>query len=149
MRLRAAWLGAVVMIAPMMGPVVAKTIAIGEVVRNLEFKDIRYLQRSLSDLGTHQGLALVFLNTDCPVSKRFLPKLRELNAFYSQKDIQFVGVVCSTQDTVMEIASFALENDLRFAVVKDEENEVCAALGVERVPQVAVLDRENRLAYRG
>ena len=149
MRLRAAWLGAVVMIGPLMGSVVAKTIAIGEVVPNLEFKDIRYLRRTLSDLGTHKGLALVFLNTDCPVSKRFLPKLRELNAFYSQKDIQFVGVFCSTQDTVMEIASFALENDLRFAVVKDEENEVCAALGIDRVPQVAVLDRGNRLAYRG
>ena len=149
MRLRAAWLGAVVMIGPLMGSVVAKTIAIGEVVPNLEFKDIRYLRRTLSDLGTHQGLALVFLNTDCPVSKRFLPKLRELNAVYSQKDIQFVGVFCSAQDTVMEIASFALENDLRFAVVKDEENEVCAALGIDRVPQVAVLDRENRLVYRG
>ena len=59
---------------------------------------------------------------------------------YSQKDIQFVGVFCSAQDTVMEIASFALENDLRFPVVKDEDNEVCAALGIDRVPQVAVLD---------
>ncbi len=46
-------------------------------------------------------------------------------------------------------ASFALENDLRFPVVKDEEYEVCAALGVDCVPQVAVLDRGNRLVYRG
>ena len=65
------------MVGPLMGSVVAKTIAIGEVVPNLEFKDIRYVRRALSDLGKHQGLALVFLNTDCPVSKRFLPKLRE------------------------------------------------------------------------
>src|ERR1700735_3334870 len=106
MRLRAAWLGAIVAIGPLLGSAIAKTTAIGEVVPNLGFKDIRYLRRALSDLGTHQGLALVFINTDCPVSKRFLPKLRELNAFYSQKDIQFVGVFCSTQDTVMEIASF-------------------------------------------
>ncbi len=149
MRLGAAWFGAVVMIGPLMGSVVAKTIAIGEVVPNLEFKDIRYLRRTLSDLGTHKGLALVFLNTDCPVSKRFLPKLRELSAFYSQKDIPFVGVFCSTRVTVMEIASFALENDLRFPVVQDEQNEVCAALGIDRVPQVAVLDSGNRLVYRG
>ncbi len=149
MRLRTAWLTAVVMIGPLMGSVLAKTIAIGEVVPNLEFKDIRYLRRSLSDLGTHKGFALLFLNTDCPVSKRFLPKLRELNAFYSQKDIQFVGVFCSAQDTVMRIASFALENDLRFPVVKDEENAICTALGIDRVPQVAVLDSGNRLAYRG
>ena len=149
MRLRAAWLGAIVTIGPLLGSVFAKTTAIGEVVPNLGFKDIRYVRRALSDLGTHKGLALVFINTDCPVSKRFLPRLRELNALYSQKDIQFVGVFCSTQDTVMEIASFALENDLRFPVVKDEDNEVCTSLGIDRVPQVAVVDRGNRLAYRG
>src|SRR5262249_41202765 len=118
MRLRAVWFGAVVLVGPFIGSVLAKTITIGEVVPNLEFKDIRYLKRTLSDLGTHKGLALVFLNTDCPVSKRFLPKLRELNASYSQKDIQFVAVFCSTQDSVMEIAAFAFENDWRFAVVK-------------------------------
>ena len=149
MNLRAAWLGAIVTLGPLVGSVVAKTTAIGEVVPNLEFKDIRYLRRALSDLGTHKGLALVFLNTDCPVSKRFLPKLRELNAIYSKKDIEFVGVFSSAQDTVMEMASFALENNLRFPVVKDEENEVCAALGIDRVPQVAVVDGGNRLAYRG
>jgi peroxiredoxin len=149
MTVRAAWLGAVVTIGPLLGSVAAKTTAIGEVVPNLEFKDIRYLRRSLSDLGTHKAVALVFINTDCPVSRRFLPRLRELNAAYSQKDIQFVGVFCSSQDTVMEIASFALENDLQFPVVKDEENEVCTALGIDRVPQVAVVDRGNRLVYRG
>ena len=148
MRLGAAWLGAIVTIGPLLGSADAKTTAIGEVVPNLGFKDIRYLRRSLSDLGTHKGLALIFLNTDCPVAKRFLPKLRELNAFYGPKDVQFVGVFCSAQDTVMDIASFALENDLPFPVVKDEENEVCAALGIDRVPQVAVLDGGKSVVLR-
>ena len=80
MRRRAAWLGAIVAIGPLMGPAFAKTTQIGEVVPKFEFKDIRYLRRTLSDLGDHKGFALVFLNTDCPVSQRFLPKLRELDA---------------------------------------------------------------------
>ena len=134
---------------PLLGPAFAKPTPIGEVVPNVEFKDIRYLRRTLSDLGNHKGFALVFLNTDCPISQRFLPKLRELNAHYFEKDIQFVGVFCSAEDTVMEMASFALENDLRFPVVKDEDQEVCAALGIDRVPQVAVLDAGHRLVYRG
>ena len=49
----------------------------------------------------------------------------------------------------MEMASFALENELRFPVVKDEDHEVCAALGIDRVPQVALLDAGHRLVYRG
>jgi hypothetical protein len=45
MRLRAAWLGAFVTIGPLLGSAGAETTAIGEVVPNLEFKDIRYLRR--------------------------------------------------------------------------------------------------------
>jgi peroxiredoxin len=149
MRYRAAWIGAIAAIGPLMGPALAKTTQIGEVVPNFEFKDIRYLQRTLSDLSNHKGFALVFLNTDCPISRRYLPRLRELDACYTEKDIQFVGVFCSAEDTVMEMASFAIENELRFPVVKDEGSEACAALGIDRVPQVAVLDAGHRLVYRG
>ena len=63
----------------------------------------------------------------------------------------FSSLASSVQpnDTVMEMASFALENDLHFPVVKDEDHEVCAALGIDRVPQVALLDAGHRLVYRG
>ncbi len=74
---------------------------------------------------------------------------RALDARYAANDIQFVGVFCSARDTVMEMASFALDQELRFPVVKDEDQKVCTALGVDRVPQVALLDGERRLVYRG
>jgi peroxiredoxin len=150
MRHRAGWLGVMVAIGPLMGSALAKTTQIGEVAPKFEFKDIRYLRRTLSDLGNdHKGFALVFLNTDCPISRRFLPKLRELNAHYSARGIQFVGMCSSAEDTILEMASFALENELRFPVVKDEDQEACAALGIDRVPQVALLDAGHRLVYRG
>ena len=149
MRRCVAWLGAIVAIGPFMGSAFAKTTPIGEAVPQLEFKDIRYLRRTLSDLGKRKGFALVFLTSDCPISKRFLPKLRELDSRYGEKGIQLVGVFCSAGDTVMEMASFALENELHFPVVKDEDQVVCTALGVDRVPQVALLDAGHRLVYRG
>ena len=149
MRRRAAWLGAIAVIGTLVCPAFAATTQIGEAAPRFGFKDIRYLRRTLSDLGDHKGFALVFLNTDCPVAKRFLPKLRELNAGYAEQGIQFVAVFCSAEDTVMEMASFALENELRFPVVKDEDHSVCTALGIDRVPQVAVLDAQRRLVYRG
>jgi peroxiredoxin len=146
---RAAWLVLIVAIGPLAGPAFAEKSKIGDVIPPLEFKDIRYLRRTLSDLGPQKGFALVFLNTDCPISQRFLPKLRELNERYSSKSIQLVGVFPSAQDTVMAMASFALENELRFPVLKDEDQQACAALGIDRVPQVALLDASHRLVYRG
>ena len=149
MKCRAAWLGLIVALGPLPGPAFAGTTRIGEVVPKFECKDIRYLRRTLSDLGDHKGFALVFLNTDCPISRRFLPKLRELDACYTEKGVQFVGVFCAAEVTVMEMASFALENELPFPVVKDEDHEVCTALDIDRVPQVALLDAGHHLVYRG
>jgi peroxiredoxin len=146
---RVGWLLTIVAIVPLFGQDLAPRGRIGEIVAKVEFKDIRYLRRSLSDLGEHKGFALVFLNAECPVSRRFAPKLRALDARYADKGIQFVGVFCSERDTVMEMASFALDQELRFPVVKDEDQAVCAAVGIDRVPTVALLDQEHRLVYRG
>ena len=49
----------------------------------------------------------------------------------------------------MEMASFALDQELRFPVVKDEDQKLGVALGIDRVPEVALLDGEHRLVYRG
>ncbi len=122
---------------------------IGDKIENLTFKDIRYLKRSLTDLGQHQAFVLVFLNGDCPVARQFVPKLRLLDEAYSSKGVQFLGVYCAPDETVMDMASHALENDIRFHVVKDEDHSVCQSLGVERVPEVVILDAEHRLVYRG
>ncbi|MBX7074418.1 MAG: redoxin family protein [Pirellulales bacterium] len=122
---------------------------IGDVVADLHFKDIRYLERTLGELGEHKGYALVFLNSDCPIAQRFAPRLKELDAKFSGQGIQFVGVYCSPGETIMEMASHALENGFKFPVVRDEDHSVCQELGVERVPQVALLDAQRKLVYRG
>ena len=111
---RVRWLATMVAIGPLIGQALAEGTRIGEIVPKVEFKDIRYLRRTLTDLGEHEGFALVFLNAECPVSRRFAPKLRALDARYADKGIQFVGVFCSARDTLMEMASFALDQDLRF-----------------------------------
>ena len=86
---RVRWLAKIVAIGPLIGQALAERSRIGEIVPNVEFKDIRYLRRTLSDLGEHKGFALVFLNAECPVSRRFAPKLRALDARYADKGIQF------------------------------------------------------------
>ena len=73
----AAWLGAVVLIGPLMGSVVAKTIAIvARSFRTSNSKMIRYLRRTLSDLGTHKGLAPDLSQYRLPCFQRFSRGLR-------------------------------------------------------------------------
>src|SRR5512143_2630361 len=49
---------------------------IGDATPELRFKDIRYLPRTLKDLGEQNAYVLVFTNTTCPMAQRYWPKLK-------------------------------------------------------------------------
>jgi hypothetical protein len=123
--------------------------AIGEVVANFQFTDIRYLPRTLSELGDHRAYVLVFTTLDCPIVRRSLPKLRQMHLDYRDQGVQFVAVNEGPQDSVVDVAYQAVRADIEFPFVKDFTGQVAAAVGATRTPQCVVLDAERRLRYRG
>jgi thiol-disulfide isomerase/thioredoxin len=125
------------------------TVKIGEQVANFSFKDIRFLERSVTDLGDKQAYVFVFTTLDCPVVNRYLPKLAELDAAYRDQGVQFVAINAGPNDTIREAAYQAIKANLEFPIAKDFDGVAVQACGVERVPQVVVLDAERKLRYRG
>lgn len=127
----------------------AQAAKIGSQAPDLRFKDIRYLARSLSDLGEAKGYALVFVNTTCPIARRYMPRIEEMHKKYASQGIQFVAVYNSQDETPKEIAAHGLEVGMTVPLVWDE-NQVCTkALGVERVPQAVLLDADKHVVYSG
>ncbi len=136
-----------------------RAIDIGQTVPKIEFKDIRYLRRTLADLPEGRVYVLAFLKIDCPISKRYLPVLKRLEAEYRSRSVQFVGVNVGSEDSIQDVAEQALDYEIEFPVVKDFNAKTARQLGIERVPEVAVLKpveatkpdqpRTWRLAYRG
>ena len=122
---------------------------IGSQIPDLRFKDIRALPRSLSEMGTHKAWVIVFTTTQCPLVRKSLPKLVELQRKLSDKDVQFISVNVGANDTIREMAAQAIEYDVPFSFVKDVDLSCVQALGVQRTPEVVVLDQELRLQYRG
>lgn len=123
--------------------------AIGDVIGELRFKDIRGLPRSLADLGKKRAFVFVFTTTHCPLVKRTLPKLIELDTKFGPQEVQFVAVNVGADDTIRDMASQAIEYDCSFPFVKDADLSCMKRLGIERTPEVAVLDAEGKLVYRG
>ena len=123
--------------------------AIGSVIPELHFKDIRYLPRSLKDLGDQQAFVLVFTNTTCPVAQRYWPKLKQLDEAYRRQGVQFVSVNVAPEDTISQMAQQAIDFGVEFPFVKDSDGAAAKALGVVRTPQVVVLDANRHLRYRG
>jgi mono/diheme cytochrome c family protein/peroxiredoxin len=124
-------------------------VKIGDRVADFTFKDIRYLPRTLADFGDRQAYVIVFTNIDCPLVKRYLPRLAELEREYRERGVQFMAVNAAADDSVVEIAYQAVKADAEFPFTKDFDGEVVRALGAERTPEVCVLDGERRLRYRG
>ncbi|MBY0586737.1 redoxin family protein [bacterium] len=132
----------------------ASTDDASKTLPNITFKDIRYLHRTLSDLAgpkdrPTKGFLVVFMNTTCPVAQRYLPKLKTIDAEYGPKGIQVVGLYTAQEETINDIASHALENGVKYPVGKDTDLSAVRALGVERVPQVVLMDAERHVLYSG
>jgi thiol-disulfide isomerase/thioredoxin len=123
--------------------------SIGSEIRELRFKDIRYVPRTLSDLGDARAYVVVFTNTTCPIVRKSWPKLARLEAEYRERGVRFVGVNVGSQDTIADVAEQALDYGVEFPLVKDTDGSCVAALGVQRTPEVVVLDGGRRLRYRG
>lgn len=123
--------------------------AIGDVIGELRFKDIRGLQRSLADLGKKRAYVFVFTTTQCPLVKRTIPKLIELDDKYGPKDVQLVAVNLGADDTIRDMAAQAIEYNASFPFVKDSDLSCVKRLGIQRTPEVAVLDANLKLVYRG
>ncbi len=122
---------------------------IGAEVPNLAFKDIRYLQRSLSDFGEQKAYVLVFTTTRCPLVLRYLPTLNRLEKEYRAKSVQFVAVNVGPEDSILDMGAQAVKHGCEFPFVKDFDHECVKTLGVKRTPEVVVLDGKRKLRYRG
>jgi len=125
------------------------SVPIGTQVRNLTFKDIRYLPRSLDDFKDRKAFVLAFTSTSCPLVQRYFPTLKELEAEYRQRGVQFLAVNVGMDDAIIDMAAQAVEHRLPFPVVKDSSGQCVKLLGVRRTPEVVVLDGQRRLVYRG
>jgi peroxiredoxin len=124
-------------------------VPIGNKVNNLTFTDIHYLPRSLDDFKGKKAFVLVFVDRSCPVAKRYLPVLMQLNVKFAKQDVQFLAINASSDDSIIEMAAQAVEAEVAFPMVKDFDGKSARALGVTRVPTAVILNAERKLVYRG
>jgi len=127
----------------------AAEVKIGTKIDDLRFKDIRFVSRSLKDLGEKKAYVFVFVESSCPLVAKYMPALIRLESMYRDKGVQFVAVNSGPNDTITVMANQAVEHGAEFPFVKDIDCKVADALGVTRTPEVAVLDGKRILRYRG
>ena len=121
----------------------------GDRIEGVQFKDRLYLQRDLSDFEDAAAIVIVASNTSCPIVQKYWPRLVRLSEEYSDRGVQFVSLNVTDSDTISDISVQAIRYNIPFPMVRDIEGRSASALGFTRTPEVAVLDAEHRLRYRG
>jgi thiol-disulfide isomerase/thioredoxin len=136
-------------VLPMAAARAQEPAKIGDAIGKLRFTDIRSLPRTLGDFGKKKAFVLVFTNTTCPLVKRYLPTLQALEKEYRGKEVQFIAVNSDESDTIISMATQAVQHEMELPFVKDFGADCVRALGVTRTPEAVVLDADKRLRYRG
>jgi acetyl esterase/lipase/peroxiredoxin len=128
----------------------AKAVAVGDKVANSDsLRDLRGNRRPLHDFKGHKALVIAFVGADCPISNLYLPGLIGLEKKYRDKQVQFLAVYPNEREDLDQVAAHAYDRDVPFPVLKDFGQKLADAVGVTRVPAVAILDGEFVLRYRG
>ncbi|MGE3309199.1 MAG: redoxin domain-containing protein [Limisphaerales bacterium] len=156
--LRAAWLGCLALgvgasmafaLEPDPSRAVHPTSPCGEDVRKLTVSDLEGRSRSPLDLGAEDFGVFVFLSNDCPVANRYAPEIRRIAGKFEGKRVRFWMVHPLESETLESIRAHAKEYELPGTVVHDPGGTLARCLGITVTPEVAVVDRQTTILYRG
>lgn len=112
-------------------------------------KDARGQEHTQAELREHAAVVLVFLGLECPLSNRSIPELNRLAAEYGARGVRFWGVNADREASAEHVRQHDEEYRLAFPTLLDGEHVLVRHTGVRVTPEVAVLDKEGRVLYRG
>lgn len=93
-------------------------------------------------------LVYVFATTDCPISNRYAPEINRLAAKFSGR-ARFMLVYPVPTDTDTLIREHVRKFGYTIAWRRDVDQQLVKEIGVRVTPEVAILDRDRKVVYRG
>ncbi len=113
------------------------------------FTDVRWLPRTLPDLRAERATVLFFTGVDCPLVRRYLPRLQELALEFGPRGVVFVAVNSQAGEGLTDAAAQVVELAPALVAGKDFDGALARACGVDRSAAAVVLDAGQRLVFRG
>jgi peroxiredoxin len=103
------------------------------------------LRQALHDAIT----VVVFTRTDCPISNRYAPDIRELYETYHPRGVEFVLVYVDPRQQPDAIRRHLQEYEYPCSALRDLEHELAAATGATVTPEAVLFDADGEMVYRG
>ncbi len=126
---------------------------VGRLIRDVAFTDITGKKHKLGDFAKSPSkskvLVIALTDTSCPITKKYLPTLAEVEDAYSEIGVAFLFVNLNEADKLAAIKDAIKTNKLTSPYVHDTSGALGKALGAMTTTDVFVLDEARTLIYRG
>jgi peroxiredoxin len=130
-------------------------VAIGDNALGFELPGVDGGIYSLAGLSAgKQATAVVFMCNHCPYVLAWLDRLSAVARDYADQGVALVGInandaVKYPADSFAAMQQLARQRGLPFPYLHDESQEVAAAYGAARTPEIFLFDAGLRLRYHG
>lgn len=104
---------------------------------------------ALSKFKDKKSVVLFFMSEQCQVTWRYEKRVGKLMSEYGKKDVAFLGVRCSANDTPVSIRKFAESKNFEMPVLNDEKGKMTSFFKVTNTPSFALIDKKGVLRYFG
>lgn len=105
--------------------------------------------RLAEDAEEAEVVVFYFNSTECPVTNRYLPKLKSLQKSFSGRKILVAAVNSHLPDSLAKIKEHIKEYEIDFEVLHDESGDLARTFYVTRTAEAIVLDAKRKVRYRG
>jgi hypothetical protein len=107
--------------------------------------------RPIEPLRAKDARAIVFflVRTDCPISNRYAPEVRQLNEKFARSGFRFYLVYPDPGESSEAIRSHMKEHEYALSALRDPEHKLVKLTGARVTPEAAVFSPDGRMVYRG
>lgn len=109
---------------------------------------------SFSEHQDKEAVAVVFTCNHCPYARAWEDRIVSIQNDYSDRGVQVLAINANDaekypDDGFPQMRQRAEEKNFSFPYLQDESQEVAAAYGAERTPEVFLFDGARKLVYHG
>ncbi len=115
----------------------------------MAFTDVLGGEHHLSDWRDRSAVVVAMTSTTCPLSKKYLPTLRELATSWSPRDVATLLVNAVATDQVDDMRQIAESLKGTAIYVHDPQGQLAGAVGALTTTDVILMDASRTVVYHG
>lgn len=109
--------------------------------------DTKSLLNSLKS-ADNELLGIFFLSTDCPISQKYIRKIKILNSTFSDRVSFFFFLTKNTSN--VEKTNFEMDYEVDFKLKIDKKNKLSKLIGATVTPEAFLISRETgKILFHG